>query len=143
VRRSARRHDRATPGWRAGALAAAAQLGSGELLAALLPSARSPVSGLGQTLIDVLPGPGIDMVVATAQTKDKALLRAALAASALGWGCLAARVEAQGRGRGRWLLAGQGLIGGAAAASRPETPPRRRCWLGSAPGQLGQAPSLL
>jgi DMSO/TMAO reductase YedYZ molybdopterin-dependent catalytic subunit len=97
-----------------------AQLGSGELLAALLPGARSPVSGLGQALIDVLPGPGVDMVVATAQAKDKALLRAALAASALGWGCLAARREARGRGRGRWLLAGQGLIGGAAAASRPE-----------------------
>jgi hypothetical protein len=58
VRRGAWRHDRATPGWRASALAAAAQLGSGELLAALLPSARSPVSGLGQTLIDFLPGPG-------------------------------------------------------------------------------------
>jgi DMSO/TMAO reductase YedYZ molybdopterin-dependent catalytic subunit len=120
VRRDGRRHDRAGPGWRAGALAAVAQLGSGELLAALLPRARSPVSGLGQTLIDFLPGPGVDMVVATAQTKDKALLRAALAASALGSGQLAASLEAQGRGRGRRLLVGQALIGGAAAASRPE-----------------------
>src|SRR5215813_2232579 len=120
VRRGAWRRDRATPGWWAGALAAVAQLGSGELLAALLPSARSPVSGLGQTLIDVLPGPGVDMVVATAQTKDKALLRAALAASARGSGYLAASLEAQGRGRGQRLLVGQALIGGAAAASRPE-----------------------
>jgi hypothetical protein len=120
VRRNARRHDRTKPGWQAGALAAVAQLGSGELLAALLPRARSPVSGLGQALIDFLPGPGIDMVVATAQTKDKALLRAALAASALGSGYLAARLEAQGRGRGQWLLVGQGLIGAAAAANRPE-----------------------
>src|SRR5215831_10434183 len=90
VRRRARRHGRARSGWRAGGLAAVAQLGSGELLAALLPSARSPVSGLGQALIDFLPGPGVDMVVATAQAKDKALLRAALAASALGSGYLAA-----------------------------------------------------
>jgi DMSO/TMAO reductase YedYZ molybdopterin-dependent catalytic subunit len=120
VRPGARRHDRTRSRWRAGALAAVAQLGSGELLAALLPRARSPVGGLGQTLIDVLPGPSIDMVVATAQTKDKALLRAALAASALGSGCLAARLETQGRGRGQRLLVGQGLIGGAAAASRPE-----------------------
>ena len=120
VSRSARRHDRAAPGWRAGALAAAAQLGSGELLAALLPSARSPVSGLGQILIDFLPGPGVDMAVATVQAKDKALLRAALVASALSSGYLATRLEAQGRGRGRWLLVGQGFIGGAAAASRPE-----------------------
>src|SRR5215472_7340658 len=120
VRRNARRDGGATSGWRAGGLAAVAQLGSGELLAALLPSARSPVSGLGQTLIDVLPGPGVDMVVAVVQAKDKALLRAALVASALGSGCLAAGLEAQGRGRGRWLLVGQGLIGGAAAASRPE-----------------------
>ena len=120
VRRSDRCHGRAKSGWRAGALAAVAQLGSGELLAALLPSARSPVSGFGQALIDVLPGPGVDMVVATAQAKDKALLRASLAASALSLGYLAARLEAQGRGRGRWFLVGQGLIGGAAAASRPE-----------------------
>src|SRR5215831_5881301 len=90
VRRGDRRDDGATSGWRAGGLAAVAQLGRGELLAALLPSARSPVSGLGQTLIDFLPGPGVDMVVATAQTKDKALLRAALVASALGSGYLAA-----------------------------------------------------
>jgi hypothetical protein len=130
VRHDGRPHDRAKPGWRAGALAAVAQLGSGELLAALLPRARSPVSGLGQTLIDVLPGPGVDMVVATAQTKDKALLRAALVASALGSGYLAASLEAQGRGRGQRLLVGQGLTGGAAAASRPEAPPCRRCWLG-------------
>jgi hypothetical protein len=122
VRRTARRHDRARSGWRAGALAAVAQLGCGELLAALLPSARSPVSGLGQILIDFLPGPGVDMAVAAVQAKDKALLRAALVASALGSGYLATRVEAQGRGRGRWLLAGQGLIGGAAAASRPSQP---------------------
>ncbi len=120
MRRGARRHGRAKPRWRAGALAAGAQLGSGELLAALLPRARSPVSGLGQTLIDFLPGPGVDMVVATAQTKDKALLRVALTASALGSGYLAAGLEAQGRGRGQWLLVGQGLVGGAAAASRPE-----------------------
>ena len=120
MRRSARRDGRATPGWRAGALAAVAQLGGGELLAALLPSARSPVSGLGQTLIDLLPGPGVDMAVATVQAKDKALLRTALVAAAFGSGYLATRVEAQGRGRGRWLLVGQGLIGGTAAASRPD-----------------------
>src|SRR5215469_521713 len=120
LRPSAWRDDRATPGWRAGALAAVTQLGSGELLAALLPRARSPVSGLGQILVDLLPGPGVDMAGATVQAKDKALLRAALAGAALGSGYLAARAEARGWGRGRWLLAGQGLIGGAAAASRPE-----------------------
>jgi DMSO/TMAO reductase YedYZ molybdopterin-dependent catalytic subunit len=121
VRLGARRHDRTRSRWRAGALAAVVQLASGELLAALLPRAYSPVSGLGQTLIDFLPGPSIDMVVATAQTKDKALLRAALAASALGSGYLAASLETQGRGWGQRLLVGQGLIGGAVAASRPGT----------------------
>jgi DMSO/TMAO reductase YedYZ molybdopterin-dependent catalytic subunit len=121
VRRGARRHDRISSGGRAGALAAVAQLASGELLAALLPRARSPVGGLGQSLIDFLPGPSVDMVVATAQTKDKALLRAALAASALGSGYLAASLETHGQGRGQRLLVGQGFIGGAAAASRPET----------------------
>jgi len=113
------------------------QLGSGELLAALLPEARSPVSGLGQILIDFLPGPGVDMAVATVRAKDKALLRSALVASVLGSGYLATRLEARGRGRGRWLLIGQGLIGGAAAASRPENSSASSLLAGMGAGAAG------
>jgi DMSO/TMAO reductase YedYZ molybdopterin-dependent catalytic subunit len=101
-------------------IAAVAQLGAGELLAALLPKARSPVSGVGQVLIDLLPGPSADMVIATAEAKDKALLRIGLTLSALASGRLAAGVDAHGRARGRLLLLGEGVVGGAAAASRPE-----------------------
>jgi DMSO/TMAO reductase YedYZ molybdopterin-dependent catalytic subunit len=106
--------------WLAGLVAALAQVGAGELVAALLPRGRSPVSGIGQTLIDALPGPSADIVVATAETKDKALLRMALAGSALASGRVAAGLESQGQGRGQALLAGQALVAGAAAASRPE-----------------------
>ena len=106
--------------WRRGAIAALAQLGAGELLAAVLPRGRSPVSGMGQTLIDFLPGPSTDMVVATAENRDKALLRAVLAGATVASGRVSAGLEGRGRGRGQALLLGQALAAGAAAASRPE-----------------------
>lgn len=105
---------------RSGVIAALVQAGVGELVAALLPRARSPLSGVGQTLIDFLPGPSADVVIATVEAKDKALLRAALAGSVVAVGHIAAGLESQGRGRGQALLGGQALIAGTAAASRPE-----------------------
>jgi hypothetical protein len=115
-----------------------AQLGAGELSAALLPRAGSPLSGIGQTIIDLLPGPGVDIVVATAETKDKAMLRAGLTASALGWGQLAAGREAHGKRSGQALLLGEGLLSGAAAASRPETRSHRHCSPASPAARLGR-----
>jgi DMSO/TMAO reductase YedYZ molybdopterin-dependent catalytic subunit len=106
--------------WLAGLVAALAQVGAGELVAALLPRGRSPLSGVGQTVIDALPGPSADIVVATAETKDKALLRLGLAGSALATGRVAAGLESQAPGRGQVLLAGQAVLAGVAAASRPE-----------------------
>src|SRR5947208_13901085 len=94
------RRDHEYP-WRNGLAAALAQLAAGELCAALLPRARSPVSGIGQTMIDFLPGPTVDMVVATAETKDKAMLRSGLGAAAIGSGRVAAALEGRKRGSGQ------------------------------------------
>jgi DMSO/TMAO reductase YedYZ molybdopterin-dependent catalytic subunit len=124
---------------RHGVISAVAQLGAGELVAALLPRARSPLDGLGQTMIDLLPGPSVDVVVAIAETKDKAMLRAVLAASALGFGGFAARLEAQGRRRGHALLVSEGLLAGAAAASRPENSATRSLLAGLGGAAAGAA----
>lgn len=99
-----------------GALAAAAQLSAGELAAALLPGGRSPVSGTGRALIDTLPGPGVDMVVATARTADKAILKASLVGGWLAAGAAASR--AFDRGRADAILAALGIAAGSAAATR-------------------------
>ena len=48
----------------AGALTGVAALAVGELVAAMRPSARSPVAGPGRALIDATPGPVIDVGVA-------------------------------------------------------------------------------
>jgi DMSO/TMAO reductase YedYZ molybdopterin-dependent catalytic subunit len=113
------RQSRSPHDWLSGAVAASAQLGAGELLAALT-NGRSPASGLGRTLIDAVPGPGIDIIVATAEAKDKPLLLGTLIANWLGLGALAGRIEARRPGGGRALLVAQGTVAGVAAASRPE-----------------------
>src|SRR4051794_4392847 len=101
-----------------GAIAAGAELATGELLAALVPGARSPVSGIGGTLIDVLPGPGVDIVVATAESADKPLLKGTLGAATLASGALAGRL---GDGRAQRVLAGAGTAAGALTALRRES----------------------
>lgn len=101
-----------------GVLSASAQLAAGELTAALLPGGRSLVSGLGRTLIDALPGLGVDMVVATAETLDKPLLKASLATALLGVGGAAGVADGRRPRTAFGLFAGTGLLAGAAAASR-------------------------
>lgn len=103
-----------------GALAVSAQLAVGELVAALLPGGRSPITGLGKALIDALPAPGIDMVVATAETMDKPLLKGSLAGGFLGVGAFAGAGASSTHG-GSALLVGAGLIAGAAGAARRES----------------------
>lgn len=63
----------------AGALTGVSALAVGELVAALWPGARSPVTGLGRAVIDATPGPAIDVGVALVGERDKPLLAAALA----------------------------------------------------------------
>lgn len=98
-----------------GALAAIAQLAVAELAAALLPGGRSPLTGVGAALIDASPGPGVDVVVATAESADKALLMSSLIG---GWLVVGGAAAVQGGSRGRLILAGAGLGAGVSAAAR-------------------------
>jgi DMSO/TMAO reductase YedYZ molybdopterin-dependent catalytic subunit len=78
------------------------------------------LSGLGSALIDLLPGPGIDISVATAESMDKALLAGILVLESLGAGALAARLVGPERHAELALLV-HGALTGAAAASRPRS----------------------
>jgi DMSO/TMAO reductase YedYZ molybdopterin-dependent catalytic subunit len=125
--------------WRTAMAAAVAQLGAGELLAAALRDAGSPVTGVGQTLIDLLPGPGADIVVATAESQDKSLMRGTLGGLAVGVARAAAGVEAGGRGRGQALLLAEGALAGIAAAASPERASRPSLLAGLGFGSAGAA----
>lgn len=102
-----------------GVLAGLVQLAAGELAAATLPGARSPISGAGRVLIDATPGPVVDVTVATAQRFDKHILRASLVTGLLGAGALSC-APALTRNHGAGLLGVIGVGCGAAAASRPD-----------------------
>lgn len=121
-----------------GALAAAAQLAVAELAAARLPGGRSPVTGLGKTLIDAIPAPGIDMVVATAETMDKPLLKGSLGGGLVGLGALAG-VGIRSTRSGAAMLAGSALVAGAAGASRRESATASSFAAGAAGAAVGAA----
>jgi DMSO/TMAO reductase YedYZ molybdopterin-dependent catalytic subunit len=81
---------------REGALDAATLLAAGELVAALLPGdRRGPIAALVKRTIDTTPGPALDFGVATLETADKLLLRAAVVAecAALGAALPARRTQ--------------------------------------------------
>jgi DMSO/TMAO reductase YedYZ molybdopterin-dependent catalytic subunit len=62
-------------------------LAGGELTAAVLPgSRRGPITALVQRTIDTTPGPLIDLGVATLETADKLVLRAAVVAESAALG---------------------------------------------------------
>src|SRR5262245_155857 len=110
-----------------GVAAAALQAAAGELAAALLPGARSPLGGLGKALIDHTPGPLVDATVALVEDKDKPLLRSGLLGGFLAAGVAAGLVshaqDRAGRARGTGILLGTGALGALAGASRPATAP--------------------
>jgi DMSO/TMAO reductase YedYZ molybdopterin-dependent catalytic subunit len=103
----------------AGLAATALQLTVGELVATILPAARSPISGVGRAMIDLIPGPLVDVTVALVEEKDKPLLRGSLIGTALGLSALAGSLrhhEAVGSG----LLVGKGVLAALAGATRPD-----------------------
>lgn len=105
----------------AGIAAAGVQLGVGELAAALLPGARSPLTGMGRALIDLTPGPLVDVTVALVEAKDKPLLTANLLLNHVAVGAAAGQLWGARRATATGLFVGHGLLGGAAAASRPDS----------------------
>lgn len=111
---------------RDGAIVGLAHVAAGEVAAALLPDATSPVDNLGRVLIDLTPGPAVDAVVATAEAADKLLLRASLMA---GWIGASAAAQRQGDRAQVSLLAGLSLAGAAAVGARSDA--RRTTSLGA------------
>jgi DMSO/TMAO reductase YedYZ molybdopterin-dependent catalytic subunit len=103
----------------------ALQVAVGEAVAAVLPGARSPLSGLGTALIDHTPGPLVDVTVALVEDKDKPLLRTGLFAAFVTAGAAAGLAsDASSRpcqpGSAAVLLAA-GATTTLAGASRPGT----------------------
>jgi DMSO/TMAO reductase YedYZ molybdopterin-dependent catalytic subunit len=104
----------------AGLLSAAAALAAGELLAALVDGAQSPITSIGMVVIDLAPPALKDLAVETLGTADKPALiggvLAVLAVAAAGMGVLAVR-------RFWFGVAGVVLLGvvGLAAALADET----------------------
>lgn len=103
-----------------GLVAAAVGVAGGELLAAILSPSLSPVSAVGSTVIDAVPGPVKDAAIALFGTADKAALLTgmaliiALAAAAAGW------LELRRPPAGALILGAFGAAGLAAVLSRPQ-----------------------
>jgi len=118
--------------------AGGAALAAGEFVAAVLPDGRSPLSGLGRALIDLMPGPAVDITVATAETMDKPLLKATLTGQWLTAGAVAALLTERDR-PGELVLLFQGVLAGAAAATRPQASSRSSVAAGTIGGAVGAA----
>lgn len=104
-----------------GLTAAVVQLAVGELAATVLPGARSPITGTGRALIDLTPGPLVDVGVALVEDKDKPLLLGTVMSGALGTGVLAGYLSERDPGRGFGVLAGGGALAALAGASRRDS----------------------
>lgn len=105
----------------AGLTAAVAQLAVGELAATVLPGARSPITGTGRALIDLTPGPLIDIGVGLVEDKDKPMLMSTVVSGALGSGVLAGYLSKRYPGMGTGVLAGSGAFAALAGASRRDS----------------------
>ncbi|TKV27960.1 oxidoreductase [Arthrobacter sp. NamB2] len=104
-----------------GVLAVALGVISGELAAAALSPSVTPVSAVGSSVIDVLP-PGVkDWAIASFGTADKTVFLITIAvlitlvAPATGF------LEYRRRFAGRAVIAGFGVLGAVAVASRPQS----------------------
>ena len=105
----------------AGLTAAVVQLAVGELTATMLPGARSPITGTGRALIDLTPGPLVDVGVGLVEDKDKPLLMGTVVSGALGAGVLAGYLSVRETKKGIGVLAGSGALAALAGASRRDS----------------------
>ena len=131
-----------TAGRGSGLAAAVAALGAGELAAAALPGAASPVAATGRQLIDLTPGPLVDIGVGLVEALDKPLLLLTVLNGHAVTGLLAGELERRRRGAGGVLLAAASASTGILAARRPDarTPTSAMAGLlGAAAGAGAQA----
>jgi len=105
----------------AGAAAAAAALGAGELAAGLVPGVPSLVSGVATAVIDTVPAPVKDAAIALFGTADKLVLGAGIVVVAVVLGALL--LPRRGAGGRATVLGIFGLAGALAAARSPLVAP--------------------
>lgn len=99
-----------------GALAATLQVAVSEMAAARV-GGRTPVTGLGRLTIDLTPGVGVDVTVATAESADKVILRATLIGAWIAAGAVSHAASSNARTPAA-LLSTLAAAGGGAAATR-------------------------
>ncbi|MDQ0734231.1 molybdopterin-dependent oxidoreductase [Arthrobacter agilis] len=104
-----------------GALAVGLGVIGGELAAAALSPSVTPVSAVGSAVIDILP-PGVkDWAIAWFGTADKTVFLAAVAVLITVLALAAGILEYRRTFAGRAVVAGFGVIGALAVASRPQS----------------------
>jgi DMSO/TMAO reductase YedYZ molybdopterin-dependent catalytic subunit len=104
----------------AGLAATVLGLGAGELTAALLDPAASPVAGVGGALIDAAPSWAKDAAIAVFGTSDKLALELLIGAVALGAGALTGILEQRRPPWGRVVAGVVAAAGAVIATTRPD-----------------------
>ena len=104
-----------------GVLAVGLGVIGGELSAAALSPSVTPVSAVGSSVVDLLP-PGVkDWAIAWFGTADKAVLLGTIAVLIAGLALAAGVLEYRRPFAGRAVVAGFGVVGTFAVASRPQS----------------------
>jgi DMSO/TMAO reductase YedYZ molybdopterin-dependent catalytic subunit len=104
-----------------GVLAVGLGVIGGELTAAALNPSVTPVSAVGSSVIDLLP-PGVkDWAIAVFGTADKAVFLGTMAVLIALIACAAGVLEYRRAFTGRVIVAGFGVVGAVAVASRPQS----------------------
>lgn len=104
-----------------GIVAAGVQLAVGELAATVLPRSYSPMLAVGRALINIMPGPLVDVVVAVAEDWDKPLLLGGIVGGAGALGGFAGWLAHRAPLGGGLLMLGSGTLAAWAAATRPDS----------------------
>ncbi|MCU1474179.1 MAG: oxidoreductase, partial [Amnibacterium sp.] len=102
----------------AGIAAAAAAIGAGELVAAVLHPSASPLLSVGSLVIDLTPGFLKEAVIAAFGTGDKGFLVVVLLVLLVVLGAIAGVAELQRPRAGRILVALLAVVAGGAAVTR-------------------------
>jgi len=102
-----------------GLLAALAGLAVADLAQALLNVRVHPVTAVGEAVIELTPGPVVEVAIAVAGRWDKPLLVGGVTAAVLLFGVAAAVLAARSRWAGALLVVAVGAMGAVAATTRP------------------------
>lgn len=118
----------------AGLLAAVVAMGVGQLVTAFVHPRASPVAAVGAALIDVVPGPVREFGIRTFGSYDKPVLIAGICLVLAGIAVLLGVLATRRARLGMAAVALLGIVGAAAAATRPGA-----TWAWALPSLLGAA----